>query len=137
MPTNLKCSISATITDECIICFEDLVLNGSDLWQCEQCGVKIHSTCINNLAFQVCPCCRKEFVNINQMVVTMRPVYNTTGPRQMNLYIYNELFKEIFYKGSIFIVICLISVMATIGCLFLILPILSRAEKIYNITAIK
>uniref|UniRef100_A0A6C0B2Q8 RING-type domain-containing protein n=1 Tax=viral metagenome TaxID=1070528 RepID=A0A6C0B2Q8_9ZZZZ len=136
MSTDLKYS-NAPITDECVICLEQLILHSPDLWQCEQCRVKIHNTCINNLAFQACPCCRKEFVNTNQMVVTMRPVYNTTEPGQMNFYIYNEIFKEIFYKGSIFMVICLISVMATIGCVFFILPVFAHAEEIYNITTIK
>ena len=137
MSTDLRLGNSAT-DDECIICFEKLIKNSPDLWQCVQCGVKIHITCVNNFPTQTCPCCRKEFVNPNQAVVTIMPSYNRTiVPNQTNFYIYNNLFRELFYKGSLFIITCLISIIITMIGLFFILPYFVRGEEIYNITNIK
>jgi len=126
---------------ECVICFEKL--NETDeliLWQCLQCRVKIHPECIKGLLTPICPCCRKEFVNKNSTIITIRspPSYDviTTIPPSM-FYINNELLKIKLQSLSIFIITGMCILILTTLCIFFILPALLHPEMVYNFTDVK
>lgn len=126
---------------ECVICFEKIdAINEITLWQCTQCEVKIHHDCINRVLTHTCPCCRKDFVNENNTIITIHssPLYDLTTTRTLPLFaIYNQILKENFYRFSIFIIIGILIIMSTIVCVFFLLPVLIHNEIFYNFSGTK